>query len=139
MTNKKEGVYLGRELVYPAFFLIKNIITIICLNFFYYICDSLTNKNYIMSKTNTVENPEMDEKELSPEEYAKAKAQAMEHLKGEVEFLEVEAKYHDLLAKIEESKLKRVMMIRQMAAIVAPSQEEEPSQEDQPKRTLKKK
>ena len=97
-----------------------------------------------MSKTNTVENPEMDEKELSPEEYAEAKTQAMEHLKGEVEFLEVEAKYHDLLAKIEESKLKRIMMIRQIAAIMAPSEDQsdpEPPSKDveKPARTLKKK
>ena len=61
-------------------------------------------------ETNVVEHPEMDEKELSPEEYAEAKAKAIEHLTGEIEVLEVEAKYHDLLAKIEESKLKRLMM-----------------------------
>ena len=96
-----------------------------------------------MSKTNTVENPEMDERELSPEEYAQAKTQAMEHLKGEIEFLKVENEYHEYLAKIEEHKLKRLMIIRQMASVMAPSQgpvDTESSDENQekPVRTLRK-
>jgi hypothetical protein len=96
-------------------------------------------------ETNVVEHPEMDEKELSPEEYAEAKAKAIEHLTGEIEVLEVEAKYHDLLAKIEESKLKRLMMIRQIASVMAPPQSEMGDQEppskdaEKPVRTLKKK
>jgi hypothetical protein len=96
-------------------------------------------------ETNVAEQPELDEKELSPEEYAEAKAKAMEHLVGEIEVLTVEKQYHELLAQIEEQKLKRLMMIRQMASVMAPPQgemgDQEPSSKDaeKPVRTLKKK
>jgi hypothetical protein len=96
-------------------------------------------------ETNVAEQPELDEKELSPEEYAEAKAKAMEHLVGDLEVLTVEKQYHELLAQIEEQKLKRLMMIRQMASVMAPPQgemgDQEPPSKDaeKPVRTLKKK
>lgn len=53
------------------------------------------------------------QKELSPEEYAKQRADAMEHLAGEIAYLEVEEKYQGLLADIEQHKTRRMTMIGQ--------------------------
>lgn len=71
-----------------------------------------------MNKEDTTA-PEGEEKQLSPEEYAKQKKDAIEHYTGEIEYLEVECKYHKLIADIEEHKTRGLGNIRQRAMFFA--------------------
>ena len=75
-----------------------------------------------MSETNSTqeETPEQDERQLTPEEYAKARADATAHLKKEIAFLKVEKEYEIILADIEEAKTRRISMIAQQARFYAP-------------------
>lgn len=57
-------------------------------------------------------DPDAQEK-MSPEEYAKARDDAMKHLKAELPFLRVEAEYHKLQADVEEHKTRKLTMIIQ--------------------------
>jgi hypothetical protein len=59
------------------------------------------------------------ETQLTPEEYAKQKKDAIEHYTGEIEYLEVECKYHKLIADIEEHKTRGLGNIRQRAMFFA--------------------
>ena len=79
-----------------------------------------------MSETNSTqeETPEQDERQLTPEEYAKARADATAHLKKEIAFLKVEKEYEIILADIEEAKTRRISMIAQQARFYAPKNPE---------------
>jgi len=55
------------------------------------------------------------QKELTPEEYLKARDQAIDHLKKEIVYLKVEKEYEVLSADIEEAKTRRITMIAQRA------------------------
>lgn len=68
---------------------------------------------------------EQEEQQLTPEEYAKARSDAKEHLEKEIEYLEVEAKYTKLQADIEENKTRRITMIAQQARYFNPPKPED--------------
>jgi len=59
------------------------------------------------------------EEPITAEEYAKRRAAAMAHLKSEIEYLEVEAKYEGLVADVEEHKTRGMTMIAQRAQFFA--------------------
>lgn len=75
---------------------------------------------------------EQEEQQLSPEEYAKARSDAKEHLEKEIEYLEVEAKYTKLQADIEENKTRRITMIAQQARYFNPPTPDGEAPEGQP-------
>lgn len=95
--------------------------------------------------TNQEEILDREQKELSPEEYAEARAKAKAHLEAEIEFLEVEKKYQTLQADIEEAKTRKITMIAQQARFFTPPNGEEGAKEPQsndaekPTKTLKRK
>lgn len=71
-------------------------------------------------KTNqTLEEPVMNtaEEQITPEEYAKLRKEAVEHLKGEIKYLEIEEQYEKLQADIEEHKTRRYVMIARQAEL----------------------
>lgn len=104
-----------------------------------------------MSETNDTQEEvlEQEERNLTPEEYAKARADATAHLKKEITFLKVEKEYEIILADIEEAKTRRISMIAQQARFYTqknpgedPGPQGEPEVEataapNQPKRKLK--
>lgn len=73
---------------------------------------------------------ENHQEEYSPEELAKMRAQAIANLKEEIEYLEVEEKYYDLQAKIEEAKFKRFAVMLKHSEMYARTQMEPESEED---------
>ena len=95
-----------------------------------------------MSETNEPEEPQM-----TPEEYAKAREDAMKHLEKEIVLLKVEKEYENLLADVEEAKTRRITMIAQRARFYAqdnpsggePEGQPEGPQAPKPKRKLKPK
>jgi hypothetical protein len=78
-------------------------------------------------------NKENHQEEYSPEELAKMRAQAIANLKEEIEYLEVEEKYYDLQAKIEEAKFKRFAVMLKHSEMYARTQMEPESEEDKVK------
>jgi len=89
------------------------------------------------------------QKELTPEEYLKARDQAIDHLKKEIVYLKVEKEYEVLMADVEEAKTRRITMIAQRARFYqkqeapetkVPQVDEEPLPREEPvkKRTLKR-
>jgi len=70
------------------------------------------------------------QQELSPEDYKKARENAIKHLKGEITFLKVEDEYQRLLADIEESKTRRITMIMQRARFY--DKQEQPAPNENP-------
>ena len=75
-----------------------------------------------MSKTKPEENQEEiqeEETKLFPEEYAKARAAAIDHLKKEIVYLKVEKEYETLIADVEEAKTRGITMIAQRAQFFA--------------------
>lgn len=76
-----------------------------------------------MSEINSTQDaPEQEEtRELTKEEYDKAREDAKIHLKKEIIFLKVEKEYEILQADIEEAKTRRISMIAQQARFYAPS------------------
>ena len=73
---------------------------------------------------------ENHQEEYSPEELAKMRAQAIANLKEEIEYLEVEEKYYDLQAKIEEAKIRRFAAMLKHSEMYARTQME-PESEDE--------
>lgn len=73
---------------------------------------------------------ENHQEEYSPEELAKMRAQAIANLKEEIEYLEVEEKYYDLQAKIEEAKFRRFAAMLKHSEMYARTQME-PESEDE--------
>ena len=80
-----------------------------------------------------------EQQELSPEQYIKARQDAMQHLQGEIEFLEIENKYQELLANIEQNKTRRVTMIAQRANFYNKQEEvdSEPAPQKEPRQERK--
>lgn len=73
---------------------------------------------------------ENQQEEYSPEELAKMRAQAIANLKEEIEYLEVEEKYYDLQARIEEAKFRRFAAMLKHSEMYARTQME-PQSEDE--------
>jgi len=74
---------------------------------------------------------ENHQEEYSPEELAKMRAQAIANLKEEIEYLEVEEKYYDLQARIEEAKFRRFAAMLKHSEMYARTQMEPESKEDE--------
>ena len=53
-----------------------------------------------------------DQKQMTPEEYKKAKEAAMKELREEIKYLKVEEEYWRLVADIEEHKARKLLMIQ---------------------------
>lgn len=81
---------------------------------------------------------ENHQEEYSPEELAKMRAQAIANLKEEIEYLEVEEKYYDLQAKIEEAKFRRFAAMLKHSEMYARTQME-PESEDEVKEKVESK
>lgn len=62
-----------------------------------------------MSETNN--QTEDQEKDLSPEEYHKLRVAAQKELREEIKFLKTELEYQDIMAKIEEAKARRLKAV----------------------------
>ena len=73
---------------------------------------------------------ENHQEEYSPEELAKMRAQAIANLKEEIEYLEVEEKYYDLQAKIEEAKFRRFAVMLKHSELYARTQMESESEDE---------
>ena len=73
---------------------------------------------------------ENHQEEYSQEELAKMRAQAIANLKEEIEYLEVEEKYYDLQARIEEAKFRRFAAMLKHSEMYARTQME-PESEDE--------
>jgi len=95
-----------------------------------------------MEENQTIEQ----EEKMTPEEYAKARLQAIAHLKEEIKYLKVEKEYETLLADIEEAKTRRITMVAQQARFFTPQNKEvkdegkpdiPPTPKEPKKRTLK--
>jgi len=81
---------------------------------------------------------------LSKEELTRRKAEITAFHKEQIKFLSTQFDYEDLLAKIEEARLRRVMAMMRHAQVINPEPEESEAQEPTPRpamsatRTLKK-
>lgn len=87
------------------------------------------------NKTNKTE----EAKKLSPKEIKEMRAKTEAWYDEQIPFLEKQFNYEDLVAKIEEAKLRKLHAIMQMAHLMNPyeeGEEEEPSAKEE-KRTLK--
>ena len=78
-------------------------------------------------------NTENQQEEYSPEELAKMRAQAIANLKEEIEYLEVEEKFYDLQARIEEAKFRRFAAMLKHSEMYARTQMQPEQEEKAPK------
>lgn len=94
-----------------------------------------------MAEEKSTEAPEEGEKRvLTPEEYKEMRDKNKKHMEEEIEYLEVEKKYENLVADVEEAKTRAITMIAQRARFFpdpnAPAQgpvpEDGPTPEGQP-------
>jgi hypothetical protein len=81
---------------------------------------------------------ENQQEEYSAEELAQMRAQAIANLREEIEYLEVEEKYYDLIAKIEEAKFRRFAAMLKHSELYARTQME-PELDEQPEKAPVKK
>lgn len=65
------------------------------------------------------QNEQVEEKQLTPEEYAAARSKATEHLKKEIEYAKVEKEYENLVADVEEAKTRGITAIATRARFFA--------------------
>jgi hypothetical protein len=65
------------------------------------------------------EEENKEEVKMTPEEYAKKRADNLAHLKKEVEYLKVEKTYENLVADVEEAKTRGISHIAQRAQFFA--------------------
>lgn len=78
-------------------------------------------------------NTENQQEEYSQEELAKMRAQAIANLKEEIEYLEVEEKFYDLQARIEEAKFRRFAAMLKHSEMYARTQMQAEKEEEAPK------
>lgn len=81
---------------------------------------------------------ENQQEEYSAEELAQMRAQAIANLREEIEYLEVEEKYYDLIAKIEEAKFRRFAAMLKHSELYARTQQEPEPTEEPEKAPVKK-
>jgi pantothenate kinase len=91
---------------------------------------------------------EQETRQLTPEEYKEMRAKNKKHMEEEIEYLEVEKKYENLVADVEEAKTRAITMVAQRARFFQkpenPEGEEQPPSDQgpdgppQPPRKLKK-
>jgi len=78
-----------------------------------------------MSKEKT--NPELEEKEMTPEEMDQMRNNMVEFYTAQIKVLEPQAKYEELLAQIEEFRLRQAVAIVRYATVMqGPPQSKEP-------------
>lgn len=65
-------------------------------------------------------NEHVQEEILSPEELAKRKKDLIKFYKDQIELLKPQNEYHELLATIEEAKLRRLVAMMRVAQVMAP-------------------
>lgn len=65
-------------------------------------------------------NDQGQEEILSPEEIAKRKKDLIKFYKDQIELLKPQNEYYDLLATIEESKLRRLVAMMRVGQLMAP-------------------
>ena len=80
---------------------------------------------------------EVTPEQLSPEALDEQRGKLMEYYDKTIPFLEAQAKYEGLITDIQESKTRRLIAQMQVAQLMAPQQEEEPTDEA-PVRKLRK-
>ena len=87
-------------------------------------------------------NNAQEQETLSPEELAKRKKDLIKFYKDQIELLKPQNEYHDLLATIEENKLRRLVAMVRQSQLMAP---DEPAQDgdnqdqgEKKERTLKR-
>lgn len=71
------------------------------------------------------------QKEMTPEEYKKAREAATKELKEEIKYLKVEEEYWRLVADIEEHKARKLLMIQRQIPFYA-KQQPAPNPEEMP-------
>lgn len=69
------------------------------------------------------------QKEMTPEEYKKAKEAAMKGLREEIKYLKVEEEYWRLVADIEEHKARKLLMIQRQLPFYTRQQQPAPEGE----------
>lgn len=79
-----------------------------------------------MSETN--EDVQDSQEQMSPEEYKKARNAATLELKEEIKYLKVEEQYQKLQADIEEHKARRLTMIQRQAQLMYGGQQQAPKE-----------
>ena len=89
----------------------------------------MTDKNK-EKVTESDEALQQEGQKMTPEEYKEMRAKNMKHMKEEIEYLEVEKKYENLVADVEEAKTRSITMVAQRARFFV-KQEDQPK--DQPK------
>jgi len=82
------------------------------------------------------QKPTVEEQEFTTQDYAQQKEELIEFYNEAVPQLEAQLQYEDLVADIEEARLRRIMAQARIAQIMAPPQEEEV---EAAPRTLKRK
>jgi hypothetical protein len=100
-----------------------------------------TETNKTLEKDPEIKNAASTPQPPSEEDYIQLRKEAVEHLKEEIKFLEVEEEYEKLQANIEEHKTRRYVMIARQAELFQKNNPENEvdntPEEPMPRRPLK--
>jgi hypothetical protein len=78
------------------------------------------------------EQTEQTERKMTPEEMERRKSEINKFHKDQIEFLTTQYAYEELLTKIDEVRLRRMVALNRQAQMMAPEPEEAPAPEATP-------